>query len=92
MQAAFGERARRDELRRHGNLWVAQFGSGAVRIIDPGGKHIGDVLLPGKQVTNVEFAGPDLKTLYITECETGALYKTTAPTAGLPLFWAPERK
>jgi sugar lactone lactonase YvrE len=29
--------------------------------------------MPGKNVTNVEFGGKDMKTLYITEVQTGAV-------------------
>lgn len=75
---------------RAGRLVVAHFGGGAVLIIPPGGKGGRAIRLPGKRVTNVEYAGRDLRTLYITETETNALYKIPMDTPGLPLFCAPR--
>ena len=72
-----------------GNLWVAQFGAGAVREFDPSGKLIRSIELPGKKVTNVEFGGKDMKTLYITEVETGGLYRIRTEMPGLKLFYGP---
>jgi gluconolactonase len=69
-----------------GNLWVAQYGAGAVRVFAPDGKLLNSVELPsGKNVTNLEFAGDDLKTLFITEAETGSVYTMHVETPGLPL-------
>ena len=75
-----------------GNLWVTQYGSGAVRQLSPEGKVIREVKLPGKNPTNVEFAGKDLRTLFVTEVETGALYAMRVEVAGLPLFGGPAQK
>jgi gluconolactonase len=72
-----------------GNLWVAQFGAGAVREFDPSGKLIRSIEMPGKKVTNVEFGGKDMKTLYITEVETGGLYRIRTEVPGLKLFYGP---
>jgi len=72
-----------------GNLWVAQFGGGAVHEFDPSGKLIRSVELPGPNVTNVEFGGKDMKTLYITEVKTGALYRIRTEVPGLKLFYGP---
>ncbi len=75
-----------------GNLWVAQYGSGNVRVFSPDGKLLRSIPVPaGKNVTNLEFAGADLKTLYITEAETGTLYKMSVETAGQPLHSSPRR-
>jgi gluconolactonase len=72
-----------------GNLWVAQFGAGAVRQFDRSGQLIRTVALPGKNVTNVEFGGKDMKTLYITEAELGELYRIQVETPGQKLFQSP---
>ncbi len=74
-----------------GNLYVAHFGTGHVFVVSPEGKIINELKLPGKKVSNVEFAGKDLKTLYVTEDETNSVYKTTVEIAGLPLFYSPIR-
>ena len=75
-----------------GNLWVAQYGGGAVIQFNPRGEILRTVKTPGKNVTNVEFAGGDLKTLYVTEADTGTLYKMSVKVAGLPLFCAPPNR
>ena len=75
-----------------GNLWVAQYGSGAVHQFDAEGRLIRTIHLPGKDITNLEFAGRDLKTLYITEEDTGTLYRMRVKTPGVPLFSAPPNR
>ena len=57
-----------------GNLYVAHWGSWSVRVLNPKGEQIRKIDVPGEHVTNVCFGGPDGKTLYITEVETGAVY------------------
>jgi gluconolactonase len=57
-----------------GNLYVAHWGSWSVRVLNPKGDEIKKISVPGEHVTNVCFGGPDGKTLYITEVETGAVY------------------
>ncbi len=75
---------------RAGNLVVAHFGAGMVHMFRPDGKLLRSIKLPGKQVTNVEFAGRDLRTLYITEAETDAVYTLPMDVPGLPLFCSPK--
>ena len=65
-----------------GNLYVAHYGSGCVDIFDSNGKQTGKIDVPGKQVTNVAFGGPDRKTLVITECETGSIYSVELDVSG----------
>lgn len=69
-----------------GNLWVAHFGGGHIWVFKPNGELLQKIPTPGKKPSNVEFAGPDLKTLYVTEDETQAVYKAEVPIAGQPLF------
>jgi gluconolactonase len=72
-----------------GNLWIANWGTGCVYVVSPEGKIIRRIPTPGDNPTNVEFGGPDLKTLYLTEVETGGLYKMEVEVPGLKLFSSP---
>lgn len=72
-------------LDQAGNLYVAHFGGGAICVVSPDGSVIQKIPTPGKRPTNVEFGGKDLRTLYITETETGAVYQATVKIPGLPL-------
>ncbi len=67
-----------------GNLYVATVGPGLVTIIDKTGKIARTVKLPGTDVTNLEFGGKDLKTLYVTEAQKGIVYKMQVESSGLP--------
>lgn len=75
-----------------GRLYIAHFGGGAVWIVNPDGTVHSRLKTPGKKPSNVEFAGPDLKTLYVTEDETESVYTTRVEVAGLPLFFHPSRE
>ena len=75
-----------------GNLYVATVGPGLVTIIDKTGNIARTVKLPGTDVTNLEFGGKDLKTLYVTEAQKGIVYKMQVETGGLPLFRAPNNQ
>ncbi len=68
-----------------GNLYIAHFGGGAVFVVNPEGKIIRRIIAPGKKPSNLEFAGPDSKTLYMTEVETNTLYRLPVKIPGLPL-------
>lgn len=68
-----------------GNLYVAHFGGGAVYVIAPDGRIKQKISTPGKKPTNLEFADEDLKTLFLTEVETNALYKRRVVVAGVKL-------
>ena len=75
-----------------GNLYAANFGSKRIYIIGPDGMIKNHIETPGKKPSNIDFAGKDLKTLFITEDETNAVYKTRVEIPGLPLFNSPMRK
>lgn len=75
-----------------GNLWVAQYGAGVVLQYSQRGDLIRTIKMPGKNISNVEFAGRHLKTLYVTESDTGTLYKIKVEVPGLPLFSAPPNR
>ncbi|WP_240488164.1 MULTISPECIES: SMP-30/gluconolactonase/LRE family protein [unclassified Halomonas] len=67
-----------------GCLWLALWGAGQVVRLDHDGQIIGRVELPVSQPSCPAFAGPDLKTLYITTAQEGFSAEQLAqePTAG----------
>jgi gluconolactonase len=83
-------------LDSQGNLWVA---AGVMKIrnphettevptgvyvISPAGKLLGRIPIPEDVITNLTFAGPDLKTLYVTAGKT--LFKIETQVAGYSLY------
>jgi len=71
---------------KKGNLYIAHFGGGAVYIVQPSGETACYLKTPGKKPTNLEFGGKNLKTLYLTEVKTNAVYKLETKIKGLTLF------
>jgi gluconolactonase len=69
-----------------GNLYVAHFGGGNLFVISPDGTILKTVKTPGLKPTNVEFAGDDKKTLYLTEVETNSIYRCRVSIAGHSFF------
>jgi hypothetical protein len=83
--AAGAAAAVRDE---QGNLFL---GKGAqVLMFSPDGKLVASHVVPGTEVTGLAFGGVDLKTLYVTERSTGALYKLRVPHRSQRLPWEPD--
>jgi len=77
-----------------GRLWVTHFGAHCVLIIGTDGKIVRRVEVPhteanGYGPTNIEFAGDDLKTVYITDPGSAALFRMRSDVPGLPLFCSP---
>jgi gluconolactonase len=70
------------------NLYVAQYGGGAVIVLNPKGELIERIAVGGLFPTNVAFGGPDGRTLYMTEVETGSVYFFRTELPGLPLYGA----
>ncbi|HUQ65996.1 MAG TPA: SMP-30/gluconolactonase/LRE family protein [Flavitalea sp.] len=56
-----------------GNIYIARFGKGSVAKISPKGYIIKEVMLTGKQPTNIAFGGKDGKTVYVTLMDQGNL-------------------
>ncbi|HEX2033531.1 MAG TPA: SMP-30/gluconolactonase/LRE family protein [Chloroflexota bacterium] len=69
-----------------GNLYVAHHGEGRVDVFDPAGREVGRIETPGKETTNVAFGGPERDWLYITEVQTGSVYRIRLDVRGQALF------
>ena len=69
-----------------GNLYVAHYGGGKVVVLAPTGALLQEIPVPGANVTNVAFGGPDRRTLVITDVATASLYTARVEIPGLPLF------
>ncbi len=65
-----------------GNLYVAYFGGGKIYVVSPEGTLLDSLKTPGKKPSNLEFGGADMKTLYVTECETNSIYAIRTKHAG----------
>jgi hypothetical protein len=75
----------RDE---RGNRYLCR--GAQVQVVSPDGNLIASHVAPGSEVTGLAFGGVDLKTLYVTERETGALYKLRVPHRSQRLPWEPD--
>ncbi len=78
-----------------GHLWIAHYGAHVVLELDTAGRIVGRIQMPigsPEGPTNVEFGDSDLKTLYITDPSTSALFKIRMNHAGLPLFCSPTNR
>ena len=69
-----------------GNLYVAHYSASRVDVFSPAGDQILEIPVPGPNVTNVAFGGPDRQTLVITEVATGSVYRTRVSIPGQRLF------
>ena len=70
------------EFDRAGNLYVAHFGGGFVYKINPQGTIVQRWATPGRKPTNLEFGDRDRRTLFLTEVETGAIYRMRLKSRG----------
>lgn len=69
-----------------GNLYVAHFGSGTLYIVSQKGQILQEIKTPGKQPSNLEFGGKDLRTIYLTEDENNSVYKIRVRTKGFKIL------
>jgi len=69
-----------------GNLYVAHYNEGRVDVLDPAGRELDRIPVPGPGTTNVAFGGPDRRDLIVTEVSTASVYRTRVAIAGFPLF------
>jgi len=74
-----------------GSLYAAVEGPGRIAVFDPTGKETESIPLPGPKPTGLAFGGLDLKTLFVTEATTGALYRLAAPYRSQRLPWETDQ-
>lgn len=79
-------------------LAVAHIGLGAVWVFNAIGEPVLRINLPeGRSPTNLAYGGPDGRTLYITEAESGCVMMARVETPGQPMFgglagWNPRQE
>ncbi|RYG12111.1 MAG: SMP-30/gluconolactonase/LRE family protein [Burkholderiales bacterium] len=70
-----------------GNLCVAHIGIGAVWLFSPAGEPVLRLQSGhGRHTTNMAFGGPDRRTLFITESETGTILQAEMDVPGRQMF------
>jgi gluconolactonase len=69
-----------------GHLVVAHIGMGSVWIFDPWGVPMARVKLPGRAVTNLAFDPSEPDMLYMTEADSGCIYRAKVPCSGMRMF------
>lgn len=70
-----------------GNLAICHSGLGTVWLFSKLGEPLYRIKsCRGIRTTNVAYGGPEFKTLYITESESGSILKAAMPFAGHPLY------
>ena len=69
-----------------GTLWVAVYGSGQVVAVDPAGRIVRRIDLPGKNPTNCAFDPSGRLGLVVTEAERGELLSLMGVGVGIALF------
>ncbi|MBE9510042.1 MAG: sulfatase-like hydrolase/transferase [Bacteroidetes bacterium] len=57
----------------NGNLYVTRFGKGTIVILSPEGVVLKEIILQGKNVTNIAFGGPDGKSCFVTVADRGCI-------------------
>jgi len=77
-------------LDAEGNIYVAHYGAGRIPVFSPQGELLDSLPAGGMKPTNVAFGGDALDELWITEVETGAVYRLWPGTVGLKLFSDPR--
>lgn len=74
-------------LDEDGGLAVAHIGLGSVWLFDRFGQPLYRIRsCAGRLVTNIAYGGPDRRTMYITESESGTILRAQLPTAGRAMF------
>jgi len=65
-----------------GNIYITRFGKGTVAKVSPSGKILCEIVLKGKNVTNICFGGKDGKTCYVTLSDRGCMETFRVEKAG----------
>ena len=70
------------DVDKNGNLYIAYFGGGKIFVVSPDGQLLDSLKTPGSRPSNLEFGGKNMKTLFISECETNKIYSIKTKIAG----------
>jgi gluconolactonase len=74
-------------LNAAGGLAVAHAGLGSVWLFDSQGEPLLRIRTPGGALsTNIAYGGPDNADLFVTESESGQIFRVTLPVPGKPLI------
>ncbi len=73
-----------------GNLYIARYGKGTIVKISPAGKIVKEILLGGKEPSNVAFGGKDGCTVFVTVQDKGYIESFAVETPGRE--WAMMKK
>jgi gluconolactonase len=75
------------DLDRDGNLALAHARNGTVWLFAPSGEPLARIDVPsGTSVTSLAYGSSDLRTLFITEADSGAILTARLPVPGRPTF------
>lgn len=69
-----------------GNLYVAHYGMRSVQVVSPQGEVIRTYPGGNRTTSNVAFAGPELRQLFVTGGDPGALFRLDLDQPGLPIL------
>lgn len=69
-----------------GNLYVAQYGTGAINVFGPDGALLTSIAMPMAETTNCAFGGPENRTLYVTSVGAQSVYRVEMTVPGQPLY------
>ena len=73
-----------------GNLYVAHFGAGCIRVLAPDGTQLDPIAVPGRNPTNLCFGGRDMDTLFVTLDDVDQLVALQAPYPGVSIQFCPS--
>jgi gluconolactonase len=66
----------------NGNLYITRYGKGTIAVVSPAGKILNEIVLTGKNCSNVAFGGIDGKTVYVTIQDNGNIETFRIDTPG----------
>lgn len=69
-----------------GSLYIAHAGKGCVAVVSPEGRVVEEIPVAGSTPTNVAFGDARGLDLYVTEAESGAVYRIAVGKRGHPLY------
>lgn len=67
---------------KHGNLYATRYGKGTIVVLSPAGKIIREIVLIGKNCSNLVFGGADGKTIFVTLQDRKGMEKFQNEIAG----------